>query len=248
MRLEIADLILRTLDLKMMSEAMEKVAGIREIPIFPLPLVLLPNEILPLHIFEPKYQQMLEDIGTGANIFGVTFFDAEQDFEKPNPGTTGCAAEIREAQKLDDGRSNILTNGLVRYRLIEYVDLGTPYFMADVVFFEDEPEKIEDLQPLADEVYTLFERIAKAAFKMAGNRGRFPEVPKAEPEPLSFLVTAAFNLENQLKYSLLEMTSTSERLERLQDILKQAVVQIEESADIYRISQTNGHSNKKLDL
>ncbi|MDQ3042945.1 MAG: peptidase, partial [Acidobacteriota bacterium] len=45
-----------------MSEALEKVSGIKHLPLFPLPLVLLPNELLPLHIFEPRYRQMLKDI------------------------------------------------------------------------------------------------------------------------------------------------------------------------------------------
>ncbi|NJR43316.1 MAG: hypothetical protein HC767_12330 [Akkermansiaceae bacterium] len=57
--------------------------------------------------------------------------------------------------------------------------------------------------------------MAKAAFKLSGNRGRFPEVPRAEPEQLSFLVAAAFNLENDVKSQFLELTSTSERLHRL---------------------------------
>jgi Lon protease-like protein len=231
-----------------MSEALEKVSGIVELPIFPLPLVLLPNEILPLHIFEPRYRQMLEDVHAAKNIFGVSFFDNEVDFEKPANGSIGCAAEIRESQTLPDGRSNILTNGVIRYRILGYVDLGKPYLTAEVGFFQDDPEDDDAISGIADEVYLLFERIAKAAFKMSGSRGQYPEVPKTNPEALSFLVTAAFNLENRLKYSLLEMTSTSERLERLKGILLQAVDQIEDSADIHSLSRTNGHSKKKLDI
>ena len=102
-----------------MSEALEKVSGIVELPIFPLPLVLLPNEILPLHIFEPRYRQMLVDAKAAKNIFGVSFFDNEVDFEKPAVGSIGCAAEIRELQELPDGRSNILTGGLGRYRILD---------------------------------------------------------------------------------------------------------------------------------
>lgn len=229
-----------------MSEALEKVSGIVELPIFPLPLVLLPNEILPLHIFESRYRQMLVDAKAAKNIFGVSFFDHEVDFEKPAVGSIGCAAEIRETQELPDGRSNILTGGLVRYRILEYVDIGKPYLTAKVGFFEDNRDG--GISGIADEVYLLFERIAKAAFKMSGSRGQYPEVPKTNPEALSFLVTAAFNLENQLKYSLIEMTSTSIRLERLKGILVQAVRQIEDSADIHAIAGTNGHSKKKLDL
>jgi ATP-dependent Lon protease len=228
--------------------SLEKVSGIVELPIFPLPLVLLPNEILPLHIFEPRYQQMLTDAKAAKNIFGISFFDHEVDFEKPAIGSIGCAAEIRESHALPDGRSNILTSGVVRYRILDYVDIGKPYLTAEVGFFEDEPEDTDTLTEVAGEVFDLFERIAKAAFKMSGTRGQYPEVPRTTPESLSFLVTAAFNLDNQLKYSLLEMTLASERLERLKSILLQAVKQVEESADIHGLSRTNGHSKKKLDM
>lgn len=232
-----------------MSELLEKVRGINRLPLFPLSLVLMPNELLPLHIFEPRYRQMLQDIELRRNIFGVLLFEAEKGLgEKPPVGTIGCAAEVREVNKLPDGRSNILTSGVMRFRLIDYIDEGTPYFVGDVGFFSDEPEGEEALAPAADEVFELFNRVAKAAFKLSGNRGTLPEIPKAEPEPLSFLVSAAFNLDNELKYKFLEMTSTSERLARLREILLQAVDKMEESAEISKVAATNGHSNKKIDL
>lgn len=228
---------------------MEKVLGIKHLPLFPLPLVLLPNELLPLHIFEPRYRQMLRDVALDKNIFGITFFEPNESFiEKPETGTIGCAAEVREVQTLEDGRSNILTIGLVRYRLLEYVDAGEPYLVGDVEFFEDFEEDSAIIQPIADEVFGLFERVAKAAHRLSGQRGAFPEIPQAEPQMLSFLVTAAFNLEISLKYELLELRSTSERLKKLREILEQAVVKMEESAEINKIARTNGHSKKKLDI
>ena len=232
-----------------MSEASEKVLGIRQLPLFPLPVVLLPNEVLPLHIFEPRYRQMLTDIELRRNIFGLTYFDLENEaVERPSIGSVGCAAEIREKNILPDGRSNILTSGVIRYRLLEYIDLGVPYLCGEVEFFEDEKENEDELRPIADEVFDLFERIAKAAFKLSGNRGTFPEIPKAEPEPLSFLVTAAFNLDNEIKYKLMEMTSTSERLTKLQSILLEAVGKMESNAEIVKAAHTNGHSKKKIEM
>lgn len=232
-----------------MSEASEKVAGIRHLPLFPLPSVLLPNELLPLHIFEPRYRQMLKDIGLERNLFGVSYFNAEESVsDKPPLDSVGCVAEVREMQNLPDGRSNLLSVGVIRYRLLEYVDAGDPYYVGDVEFFEDDEADNLVVEPLADEVFRLFKRIAKAAHKLSGERGRFPEIPQAEPEALSFLVTAAFNFEPQMKYKMLEMRSTVERLERLREILKQTVSKFEESADIHKISQTNGHSKKKIDF
>ena len=88
-----------------MSEASEKVLGIRQLPLFPLPVVLLPNEVLPLHIFEPRYRQMLTDIELRRNIFGLTYFDLENEaVERPSIGSVGCAAEISEKNILTDSR------------------------------------------------------------------------------------------------------------------------------------------------
>ena len=232
-----------------MSEALEKVAGLEVLPLFPLPLVALPNEFLPLHIFEERYRQMLKDVERTRNIFGISFFDPETSFiDKPATGTVGCAVEIRQSETLPDGRSNILTLGLVRYRLVDYVDSDDLYFVGNVEFFEDEKEDTSTVDSLADEVFTLFERMAKAAFKIGGGRGRLPEIQRSDPESLSFLITAAFNFDNEKKYSLLEMTSTIKRLTQLKTILAQTVVQMEESADIQSVARTNGHSTKKIDL
>lgn len=232
-----------------MTEASEKVHGIKHLPLFPLPLVLLPNEILPLHIFEDRYRRMLADVRQDRNLFGLSYFDPKEPFiDKPAIGSIGCVAEIRESETLPDGRSNILTIGVIRYRLLDYVESGDPYLVGDVAFFEDDIEDDEILTPAAETVFGLFERIAKAAFKLSGNRGRFPEIQRTDPEQMSFLITAAFNFENELKYRLVEMTSTSERLEKLREILQQLVGQMEENAEAHKSARTNGHSKKKIDV
>ncbi len=232
-----------------MSEALDKVSGVQHLPIFPLPLVMLPNEVLPLHIFEDRYRQMLTDIELTHKLFGVTLFEPQEAFiEKPPAGGIGCAAEIRESETLPDGRSNILAQGLVRYRLVDYVLATEPYLIGEVEYFEDDPEDAAIVEPLAEKVFGLFERMAKAAFKMSGNRGRMPEILRTDPESLSFLITAAFNFDNDKKYEMLEMTSTTARLTELKELLDRTVVQLEESAEIQTVSRSNGHSKKKIDL
>ena len=232
-----------------MSDALRKVTGISRLPIFPLPLVMLPNELLPLHIFEDRYRQMLTDVEQTGKFFGVMLFEPPDTFaEHPAVGSIGCVAEIRESETLADGRSNILTLGIVRYRLVDYVDGSEPYLVGEVEFFEDEPAGALEIDPLADQVFALFERMAKAAFKMSGNRGTLPAIQRTDPESLSFLITAAFNFENDKKYRLLEMTSTAQRLAELKEVLDQAVGQMEESAEIQTVSRTNGHSIKKIKL
>jgi Lon protease-like protein len=232
-----------------MSDILERLSGTHEIPLFPLPLVMLPNELLPLHIFEERYRKLLVDVEAGDHLFGITFFDpADQIVDRPALGSIGCVAEVREAETLPDGRSNITVLGLARYRLTAYADRGEPYLVGDVDFFEDDEPEGADLGPLADEVFELFGRMARAAFKMSGGRGALPEIKRADPEALSFLITAAFNFDNEKKYSLLETTSTLDRLTELREILVKSVDQMEEAADIQAASRLNGHSNKKIDF
>lgn len=232
-----------------MSELIEKFNRIKYLPIFPLPVVLLPNEFLPLHIFESRYRKMLQDVQLDNNFFGLSYFNPETAAtSRPEAGSLGCIAEIREVQPLEDGRSNIITIGIIRYRLESFIESDEPYLIGEISVFEDYESDSEILQPLADEVYALFKRIAQAAYKMTGAQTGLPEIQQAEPQTLSFLVSAAFNLSPETKYALLEMRSTIERLEKLQKILKQTVEKIEESAAINKAARTNGHSHKKIDL
>lgn len=232
-----------------MSELLDKFREIRHLPLFPLPLVLLPNELLPLHIFEPRYRQMMKDLETGDKYFGITLFEPEDPgADRPKTGTTGCLAEIREDHPLPDGASNILTMGIIRYRLIDYIEAGEPYLVGDVEFFEDHDDKDDDLSALASDVHELFKRVAKAAFDLSGSRGTLPDIPNADPQELSFLIATAFNLDNALKYQMIETDSTSDRLKKLHEILLQTVDKMEDSAKIQKVAQTNGHAEKKIEL
>lgn len=232
-----------------MPETPERIRGIKRLPIFPLPLVLFPNELLPLHIFEPRYRKMLADVEADNGLFGVSW-QTDDGFvtEKPRPGSIGCAAEIREKETLEDGRSNILTLGVVRYVLLDYIDIDSPYSVADVDFFFDEPGDDAAIGSAADSVFQKFRRMAAAAFKLAGNRGTPPELASAEPEPLSFLVGAAMNLDVAAKYEMLTMRSTYDRLIRIDGMLAEVVERIESQADIASVAKTNGHGGRMPNL
>lgn len=233
-----------------MSEALERVRGVRELPLFPLPLVLFPGVPLPLHIFEPRYRQMLSDVRAGNNLFGVSYADdaAVERGGQPPVGHVGCVAEIVEVQKLPEGRSNIMTLGLVRYRLEAYVETGEPYLVGRVGFFEDEDEDADLLERRATEVTDLFVRIAQAVRVINDERASLPELPETEPERLSFLVAAAMEMATENKQELLELRSGSERLVRLRNLLSQAVGSYEERARMHTLSKGNGHGRKKIDL
>src|SRR5687767_14656633 len=124
-----------------MSEAFDRVRGVRELPLFPLPLVLFPGVPLPLHIFEERYRRLLADVRASNSLFGLSYFVPEMSVaDRPPEGHVGCATEVVEVQPLPDGRSNIMTVGVVRYRVEEYVERGDLYLVARVEFFEDEAE------------------------------------------------------------------------------------------------------------
>ena len=232
-----------------MARSIEDIAGMTELPIFPLPLVMLPGEVLPLHIFEPRYRQMLTDIGGVGGVFGITFADPDAPSGAAAlAGSVGCAAEIIEAQTMDDGRSNIVTIGVGRYRLLGSIEGDKPYLVGDVAFFRDEPDDGNEAEDLADEVYGLFDRMAKAVSKMQGGRDALPELNRSDAESFSFIIAAALNLENELKSRFLEMTSTAERLRDIRTILAASVEQMESHSEIISAAKTNGHSKKKLDL
>jgi Lon protease-like protein len=232
-----------------MSEVFDKVIGINQLPIFSLPIVLFPSELLPLHIFEDRYRKMLKDIEFQKNLFGLNYFNPQDsDYDFPEIGSIGCVAEVREVDMLEDGRSNILTVGIIRYEIKGYVETVEPYLVAEVEYFDDFEEDETQLNLISDEVFNIFRRIAKAAHEITNQRKEFPDIPQAEPKLLSFLVAAAFQLENDVRYDLLKTRSTVERLKKLREVLVDFVDKIEESAKMKKLSTTNGHSKKKIDF
>jgi len=124
------------------------------IPLFPLAgAILLPRAQLPLHIFEPRYRDMVRDALAGPGRIGmIQPKPGAHDFEAAEPVDlfhTGCLGEIVAAEELDDGRFNIVLHGSNRFRLIAERDLGTAYRQADVdlaAFDDDEPPALALVQ------------------------------------------------------------------------------------------------------
>lgn len=232
-----------------MSEELNRVKAVRELPLFPLPIVLFPGVPLPLHIFESRYRQMLTDVRKGNGFFGLSYFDSSSSTgEQPAPGHIGCVAEISESQLLPDGRSNILTVGLIRYRVEDYVERGDPYLVARVSFFEDEAEDESLLNESSREVAETFSRIARAVRVINDERANLPDISDTDPQRLSFLVAAAMEVDADVKQELLELRLTSERLRRLREMLARAVTSYEERARVHELAKGNGHSGGKIEI
>ena len=130
-----------------------------EIPIFPLPVVLLPSEVMPLHIFEERYKTMLKDCLAGKKVFGISYH-TEKDSWPPSLGKVGTIAQIMAVVPLDDGRMNILTIGTQRYRLKEYRE-QTPYLHAEVETFQDGSDD-GSAQEMLPEIIALYKRASGA--------------------------------------------------------------------------------------
>ena len=232
-----------------MSEALDKVRGVRELPLFPLPVVLFPGMPMPLHIFEDRYRQMLADVRAGNSLFALSYFDSSlSEEDMPSAGHVGCVAEVAETQALPDGRSNILAVGVIRYQAETYVERGDSYLVVRPSYFEDDEEDESELANKSREVASLFMRVANAIRVINDERGNLPDISDTEAQKLSFLVAAAMEIELETKQDLLELRSTSERLDRLRGLLVRVVKGYEERARLHAIAKRNGHGGKKIEI
>tara|TARA_B100000886_G_C20267452_1_gene425567 strand:- start:23 stop:679 length:657 start_codon:yes stop_codon:yes gene_type:complete len=186
--------------------------SVRELPIFPLPeVVLFPKEVLPLHIFESRYRIMLKSVLETDSMFGVIKWD-------PNTKTmanVGCCAQIIKHQTAEDGRSNIITLGQQRFQILE-ITRSTPYCSAMVSWIDD--EKIEDfneLDSLKDSVTEALSDVVTLTSKLTNSKKNLPDKLPTNPLELSFWIGAHLGgpvAEEQQR--LLEERNTYTRLKR----------------------------------
>lgn len=168
------------------------------LPIFPLELVLLPGTPLPLHIFEPRYKEMIAECLEQKKPFGVVRASSE------GVADIGCTAEIMSVTKTyDDGRMDILTRGVDRFEVIE-VNEDRSFLQAEISVVEDEPER-----PAPDMV-TQAVRLHAEIAKLAGTELSGPDEQAAN---LSFLLAGSLPLDLDFKQSLLATPSEAKRLE-----------------------------------
>ena len=186
--------------------------SVRELPLFPLPdVVLFPRDVLPLHIFESRYRMMLESVLEDDRRFGVVRWDPQTQ----SMASVGCCAEVLQHQTAEDGRSNIVTLGQQRFRVLDVVR-ETPYRTALVSWIEDEP--VDDqtkLNELATSVDQALRDVVELTGKLTGSPAALPEDLPDLPRELSFWIGAHLGgpvAEQQQE--LLELTDTQERLEQ----------------------------------
>jgi Lon protease-like protein len=220
------------------------------LPVFPLALVLVPGELLPLHIFEERYKALMRDALEGSRRFGLSYVArAEVGVDTPPAvGTVGCEAQITAVIPLPDGRMNILSVGAGRYVVRGYSQLE-PFLVAEVTKLADEPDDSPETAALAAHVRDLFERLATAA-RTLSNEAADQVQPQLDvaPEPLSFLVAANIALDSATKQQMLEMTATRPRLENIEARLADLVDTYEYRAEMHGRTKSNGHGRKMPEL
>jgi Lon protease-like protein len=175
-----------------------------ELGLFPLGIVLLPTERVPLHIFEPRYRELIGECLDDDVEFGLVYADEDGVREV---GTRARVAEVLE--RFDDGRLNIVIEGGERFR-VEKLTRGRSFMTAEVVPVEDEPGVAS----------------AEAAGRAAGSfralatlAGAEPDEPDESSPILSYELAAQVELAPDAKQGLLESVSEAERLERVAELL-----------------------------
>ncbi|GBG70922.1 hypothetical protein CBR_g8224 [Chara braunii] len=190
-----------------------------ELPLFPLPLVLFPDAVLPLQIFEYRYRIMMHTLLETELRFGVIYSGKESG----NAAPIGCVGEIVKHERLADDRFFLICRGQQRFKVVDIVRTK-PYLVGKVAWLEDVPtDQPEDLEALAADVESLMKDVIRLSNKISGKPDK--EVPedlrkKTFPTPFSFWVASTFEGAPVEQQSLLELEDTAERLKRERDTLR----------------------------
>jgi len=186
--------------------------SVRELPLFPLPeVVLFPQEVLPLHIFESKYRIMLKSVLETDSMFGVIKWDPNSK----SMAKVGCCAQIIKHQTSEDGRSNIITLGQQRFEILE-ITRSTPFYSAMVSWINDDNiDNLQQLDSLKDSVTEALSDVINLTGKLTNTKKFIPDKLPNSPMELSFWIGAHLGgpvAEEQQR--LLEERNTYTRLQR----------------------------------
>jgi Lon protease-like protein len=179
-----------------------------ELGLFPLPLVLVPTERIPLHIFEPRYEELIGESLESGSEFGIVF--APGDGAVHEIGTRATVTEVLEV--LEDGRMNVVVEGGERFRLLE-LTTGRSFQTGVVEPVDDEDEPV--LPDEAQQALELFRRLAAVAESDV-------DIPDLKAPQLDFQLASRIDFGVDAKQELLATTSPRRRMTRLIELLEQA--------------------------
>jgi len=192
------------------------------LPLFPLPnLVFFPKTRMPLHIFEPRYRQMVKDVLAADERLGIVLLKPgwEQNYYgNPPVYPYGTLGTIEQSIALDDGRYNILVHGDVRFRIVT-IDSESPYRVARVVVEPEEPGS-------PTEAYAQREWLAELSrqyLQFLPEQMEVPEISTAGLDSLTNALIMSLNLDLEDKQRLLENRTLQERAEKVGEELRQRI-------------------------
>ena len=196
-------------------------------PLFPLGLVLLPGEVVPLHIFEERYKLMVDECLDGDTEFGILWL-ADDGLKH-----VGCTARVTEVlERTDDGRLNILVRGNDPFRLLRRIE-ELPYPAGDVELLEED----DDGPPLGEAAGEAREGYANLIERVTDSR---PEEPDLE-QLSAYGMAATLDFALEAKQDLLELRSEGVRMERLRELFGSTIQRIEQAEISAERARTNGH-------
>ena len=195
------------------------------LPLFPLEIVVFPGAPLPLHIFEPRYKEMIGECLAQDRPFGMVR-------AKENAlSAIGCSARIVTViRKYEDGRLDIAAEGAQRFEIIQ-VNQERSFLQAEVAFFEDETSTVS--KNATDAVIQLHEQL----FAVLGQTVKI----EREADFLSFHLAQDLPVDLDFKQTLLEMKSEAERIETLTEYYRATIPKIETSLRVRQRASGNGH-------
>ncbi len=207
------------------------------IPLFPLGLVLFPETPLPLHIFEERYKLMIGECLEQQKEFGIVLYSGDQI------QNVGCTARIiKVLKRYNDGRLDIVTQGVQRFVIHEIYDTQ-PYLESKVTFFDDDDEsETEAMKPLTLKGIELLKQFARRT-----GEGYFDSsLTTMHAKTISFLIAGSQGFTVEEKQRFLEMRTVSERLRKGVASLEKTIRRIELTEEIRKIISGNGSIPKSL--
>jgi Lon protease-like protein len=198
------------------------------IPLFPLNVVLLPGADLPLHIFEPRYRQMVRQCLEEKSEFGMLLALPKGVVH------VGCTAEIIEVVKrYSDGRMDILTMGRAPFRVVNLFD-GNPLLEGEVDYLED--SETTSNPRVRRELVELYEACHTLIF------GDYPKnLENSVSEILSYVVAGTLPMDLLWKQQILELRSEADREERLVAYLREWAPHLQKTEVMRQRAGGNGH-------
>ena len=197
-----------------------------EIGLFPLNLVLLPGEQAPLHIFEPRYRELIGECLDENREFGLVL---EDDEGMRDVGTRAGVIEVLD--RFPDGRLNVVVEGRDRFRLLELTE-GRSFTTAEVTEIEDDDGETPSDDEV-EEILAAYERVLTAA------EAELEELDLSA-ESIAYQIAARVDLGTEVKQGLLELRSERERVIRLAPMLNRAADAVEREREIRERASGNG--------